>query len=46
VVTPPVHPLGVKAVEAGHSVLFLALEALMGRFVRARHENRLERILQ
>ena len=27
-----------------HSVLFLALEALMGRLVRARNENRLERI--
>jgi hypothetical protein len=26
--------------------LFLTLEALMGRLVRARHENRLERILQ
>jgi IstB-like ATP binding protein len=38
--------LGVKAVEAGHSVLFLTLESLMGRLVRARHENRLERILQ
>src|SRR5262245_42676780 len=38
--------LGVKAVEAGHSVLFLTLEALMGRLVRARHENRLDRILQ
>lgn len=38
--------LGVKAVEAGYSVLFLTLEALMGRLVRARHENRLERTLQ
>ena len=38
--------LGVKAVEAGHSVLFLTLESLMGRLVRARHENRLDRILQ
>jgi DNA replication protein DnaC len=37
--------LGVKAVEAGYSVLFLTLEALMGRLVRARHENRLDRIL-
>lgn len=36
--------LGVRAVEAGHSVLFLTLEALMGRLVRARHENRLDRI--
>jgi DNA replication protein DnaC len=36
----------VKAVEAGHSVLFLTLEAMMGRLVRARHDNRLERIRQ
>jgi DNA replication protein DnaC len=27
-------------------VLFLTLETLMGRLVRARHENRLERVLQ
>jgi DNA replication protein DnaC len=38
--------LGVKAVEAGYSVLFLTLESLMGRLVRARHENRLDRTLQ
>jgi DNA replication protein DnaC len=38
--------LGIKAVEAGSSVLFLTLESLMGRLVRARHENRLERTLQ
>jgi DNA replication protein DnaC len=38
--------LGVKAVEAGYSVLFLTLENLMGRLVRARHENRLDRTLQ
>jgi DNA replication protein DnaC len=38
--------LGIKAVEAGYSVLFLTLETLMGRLVRARHENRLERSLQ
>lgn len=37
--------LGVKAVEAGASVLFLTLENLMGRLIRARHENRLERTL-
>ena len=36
---------GIKAVEAGYSVLFLTLETLMGRLVRARHENRLERTL-
>ena len=38
--------LGVKAVEAGYSVLFLTLESLMARLTRARHENRLERALQ
>ncbi len=38
--------VGVKAVEAGYSALFLTLETLMTRLVRARHENRLERTLQ
>ena len=38
--------LGVKAVEAGYSVLFLTLEGLMTRLLRAKHENRLERALQ
>ena len=38
--------LGVKAVEAGYSVLFLTLEALMTRLVKAASENRLERSLQ
>jgi DNA replication protein DnaC len=38
--------LGVKAIEAGFSVMFLTLETLMTRLVRARHENRLERALQ
>ena len=38
--------LGVKALEAGYSVLFLTLEALMTRLVKAFHENRLERSLQ
>ena len=38
--------LGVKAVEAGYSVLFLTLENLMTRLVKAFHENRLERSLQ
>jgi DNA replication protein DnaC len=38
--------LGVKAVEAGYSVLFLTLETLMIRLVKARHENRLDRALQ
>ena len=38
--------LGIKAVEAGYSVLFLTLEALMTRLNRAASENRLERSLQ
>jgi DNA replication protein DnaC len=38
--------LGVKAIEAGYSVQFLTLETLMTRLTRARHENRLERVLQ
>jgi DNA replication protein DnaC len=38
--------LGVKAVEAGYSVLFLTLETLMNRLVKAQHENRLERSLK
>ena len=38
--------LGVKAVESGYSVLFLTLESLMSRLVKAFHENRLERSLQ
>jgi DNA replication protein DnaC len=38
--------IGVKAVEAGYSVLFLTFESLVTRLVRARHENRLERTLQ
>ncbi|RMD65502.1 AAA family ATPase [Candidatus Parcubacteria bacterium] len=38
--------LGVKAVEAGYSVLFLTLETLMTRLNRAVHENRLERTLK
>ena len=38
--------VGVKAVEAGYSALFLTLETLMTRLVKARHENRLERTLQ
>jgi DNA replication protein DnaC len=37
--------LGVKAVEAGYSVLFLTLEMLMTRLLRAKAENRLERAL-
>ena len=38
--------LGVKAVEAGYSVLFLTLEALMTRLVKAQNENRLEQALK
>lgn len=38
--------LGVKAVEAGYSVLFLTLEALMIRLTKALNENRMERSLQ
>jgi len=38
--------LGIKAVEAGYSVLFLTLEELIGRLVRAAKESRLERSLQ
>lgn len=38
--------LGVKAVAAGYSVLFLTLETLMTRLTKAVHENRLERSLQ
>src|SRR5262245_3309245 len=38
--------LGIKAVEAGYSVLFLTLETLMTRLTKAVHENRLERSLQ
>jgi len=38
--------LGVKAVEAGHRVLFMTLEALLTRLSRAHRENRLDRQLQ
>jgi DNA replication protein DnaC len=38
--------LGMKAVEAGYSALFLTLEKLMIRLVKAFNENRLERSLQ
>lgn len=38
--------LGVKAVEAGYSVLFLTLEQLMTRLMKAFNENRLDRTLQ
>jgi DNA replication protein DnaC len=37
--------LGVKAIEAGHSVLFLTLESMITRLTRARMENRVERQL-
>jgi DNA replication protein DnaC len=38
--------LGVKAVEAGYRVLYMTVEQLMSRLVRAHGENRLERQLQ
>jgi len=38
--------LGVKAVEAGYSVLFHTLETLMTKLTRAQHENRLDRTLK
>lgn len=38
--------LGMKAVETGYSALFLTLENLMVRLVKAFNENRLERSLQ
>ena len=38
--------LGVKAIEAGHRVLFLSLESLLTRLTKAKWENRLERQLQ
>jgi DNA replication protein DnaC len=38
--------LAVKAAEVGYSVLFLTLESLMTRLMRAKPENRLERALQ
>lgn len=38
--------LGVKAVEAGYSVLFHTLETLITKLTRAQHENRLERTLK
>jgi len=38
--------LGVKAVEAGYSVLFHTLESLMTRLNRAQHENRLDASLK
>jgi DNA replication protein DnaC len=38
--------LGVKAAEAGYSVLFHTLETLMTRLTRAQHENRLEPALK
>ena len=38
--------LGVKAVEAGHKVLFLTLENLIGRRKRAQMEHRVDKHLQ
>jgi len=38
--------LAIKAAEAGHRVLFLTLQELMGRLKKARSENRLDKQLQ
>jgi len=38
--------LGVKAVEAGHKVLFLTLETLISRLKKAQAENRVDKQLQ
>lgn len=38
--------LGVKALEAGHRVLFVTLESILTRLIRSKRENRLERQLQ
>ena len=38
--------LAVKAVEAGYSALFLTLESLMTRLLKAQRENRLDRTLK
>ncbi len=38
--------LGLKAIEAGHKVLFVTLESMITRLMRARAENRLERQIQ
>ena len=38
--------LGVAAVEAGHRVLFLTLETLITRLIKAQKENRVDKVLQ
>ncbi|SQP08567.1 IS21 transposase orfB [Escherichia coli] len=38
--------LGVKAVDAGHRVLFMPLDRLIATLMKAKQENRLERQLQ
>lgn len=38
--------LGIKAIEAGHRVLFMTLDTVIGRLKRAYQENRLDRQLQ
>lgn len=38
--------LGVKAVDAGHRVLFMPLDRLIAILMKAKQENRLERQLQ
>ncbi len=37
--------LGVKAVDAGHRVLFMPLDRLIATLMKAKQENRLERQL-
>jgi DNA replication protein DnaC len=38
--------LGINAIDAGSAVLFLTLETLMSRLIRAQQENRLAWMLQ
>lgn len=38
--------LGVKVVDAGHRVLFIALDRLIATLMKVKQENRLERQLQ
>lgn len=38
--------LGIKAIEAGHRVVFMTLDTVIGRLKRAYQENRLDRQLQ
>lgn len=38
--------LGMKAIEAGHKVLFVTLESMVTKLIKARMENRVERQIQ